>query len=424
MSNKKQTTKNEILNRLSYLKSKHFYEICFFIAILTGALLWLIGIFYGGKASSQFSAFFADCNNFLADMVNVVGYSSQKDPYNNTMYTGFGEKAYPPLIYILTYFFSRLVNMQPYYEANHFLAMYTEPKFLIIFIFFIILQQTLFYETVRIKKDGSDFIKCSTAFAVLFSMPMMFSVERGNTVIAAALASMVYIFYYDSESRVKRELALISLAVAAALKITPAVLGILLIYNKQWKDIIRIIVYGIIICILPFFSLNGGLANIPLMLRNISINLNAYSSDDGCTLLACILRLFNCSFAPWFRTLMKFVTYVFCAIFALYSFLSKVRWEKILSVVMILIILPSHSAYYCTLYMIPAMVEFLNEKEHTYSDFLIFVSFLMIMQPFQIPYLNNIFNYHTALLIIAFVLFFRCFVKTKKKKTIREKLQE
>ncbi|MCM1061323.1 MAG: hypothetical protein NC452_13695 [Eubacterium sp.] len=109
-----------IKNNTIFIKSKRFYEISFVVVILLGFILWIIGIFHGGKDSSQFQVFFRNCRDFFADMLNVVGYSSQKDVYNNTMYTGLGEKAYPPLTYIITYFFSRLVDMQPYYEKNNF----------------------------------------------------------------------------------------------------------------------------------------------------------------------------------------------------------------------------------------------------------------------------------------------------------------
>lgn len=99
-----------------------------------------------------------------------------------------------------------------------------------------------------------------------------------------------YIFNYDSENKVRRELALISLALAASFKLTPAVLGILLIYNKQWKEVVRVIIYGLIFGIVPFLFFHGGLVNIGRMFHNASLNVDKYVSTEGATLTA-----FTCS---------------------------------------------------------------------------------------------------------------------------------
>ena len=141
-----------------------------------------------------------------------------------------------------------------------------------------------FFETVRHNKNGSYGIKLLVAIASLLTAPFLFSVERGNSIILVIALMMAFFFGYDSENKVVKELSLIALAVAAALKISPALLGIILIYKKDWKAAVRTIIYGIIMFFGPFLLLKGGFANIPLMIRNIRLNNEYYMSKWGLTL--------------------------------------------------------------------------------------------------------------------------------------------
>lgn len=406
------------------IKSKKFYEGVFISVIITSFVIWLIKIFYDGNISNQFHLFFHDCADFFADTVNVIGYSSQRDPYNNTMYQGLKEKAYPPLVYVFMYFFSRLADMDKYYQLNRFLEMYQEPKFLIIFLILTVLLMILIYELVRTCKTGSSTTKIFTGIAILVSNPMLFSFERANTIILTMFCTLFFLFYYDSENRIMKELSLIAFAVAVALKITPAVLGIVLLHKRQGKEIFRVIMYSVLLTIVPFAFFEGGLSNLPRMFQNIQLNLSHYTSNNGCTLLASMLSfgIFPFEIISIIKILAPYITYVISAIFLISSFLLPTKWERMMVVCLTLVILPSHSDYYCILYLIPPILAFLNETEHKYSDLLILISILMIMQDIQWK-LNSVFNYHTAILIMTAVMLIRSAKLIDEKLLCRFKLK-
>lgn len=82
-----------------------YYRIVFLLVMFSTLLLWLSGVFRDGQFSEQLDIFFGRFGDFLADFTNVVGYSAQLSPYTNTIYTGLGEKAYPPLTYSVLYLF-------------------------------------------------------------------------------------------------------------------------------------------------------------------------------------------------------------------------------------------------------------------------------------------------------------------------------
>lgn len=382
-----------------FIQTKKFYEIIFCSVLLLSFGIWLFLVLKEGSASRQFDIFFRRCADFFADTLNVVGYSGQRDVYHNMNYTGLGEKAYPPLTYVGTYLLSRLVNMEPYYQANYFLNMYMEPQFFIIVILFLVLTMILLYEVIRTCKNGTEGVKIFTAFAVLLSAPGIYSMERGNTILLTVFFVMIFVFYHDSEKAWLKELALIAFAFSIGLKITPAVLGVLLLYKKQWKEIGRAVIYTLIVVFVPFLVFEGGFANIPQMFSNIQSNLSSYTSVEGCTLTASIFQFTGVNEGA--AGAIGILTYLICAVILVGSFFFREKWKKILAVSLILVILPSHSGYYCILYLVPAMIAFLNEEKHSYHELIILLTFLFIMIDVQSDTMENALNYHLSILVMT-----------------------
>ena len=78
------------------------------------------------------------------------------------------------------------------------------------------------------------------------------AIERGNMALYVIVIILNALIWKDSTVYWKRELALILIAIAAGLKVYPAVLGLLYIKEKRWKESIRLIIYGIIAFFVPF----------------------------------------------------------------------------------------------------------------------------------------------------------------------------
>lgn len=390
------------MEKMKKLLTDHsFYEAVFIAVITFSFLLWLAAIFKNGFHSSQFNLFFGRCADFFADMLNCVGYSSQKDVYHNTMYTGTYEKIYPALPYIITYFFSKLVDMGKYWEANYFLHIYQEPFFLIIYFLFLFAVLLMIYECIRSYKTGSCLVKIGCAAACIFSMPIIFTIERGNLLLVSQFFLMYFIFFYDSSNKVVRESALFALAVAFAFKLTPAVFGILLLYDRKIKEAVRTAMYALLLGVVPFLFFEGGLGNIRQMFQNISDSAIAYTDATGTPLYACFLAL-GMEGSDTRRLIIRVFTYVVCLLIITAGFLGS-KWEKAMGLSIVLMILPSRSGSYCMIYLIPAMILFLNEKEHRISDLLVLFSILLSMYHIQWPG-RQWFDYHLAIIILMLLM--------------------
>lgn len=386
------------------LTSKLFYEIIFICGVLLAFIVWLADIFKSGYSSTQFNLFFGRCKDFFADMTNCVGYSSQKDVYNNTMYTDTYEKIYPALPYILTYCFSRLVDMNKYHEANFFLNMYQEPFFLIVFILCLFIILLMIFECIRANKTGENIVKVGCAMACVLSMPVIFTIERANLILITVFCLLFFVFYYDSDSRVMRELALLSLALAFAFKMTPAVFGMLLLYDKKVKEATRAAIYALLVGIVPFLFFKGGLDNIRLLFRNMSDSLAVYTDAGGTPLYACFLNL-GMEASDSKRFVIRLITYLVCLLIILTGFYSP-RWEAVMGLGIVLLILPGRSASYCVLYLIPAFIVFLNQEEHRISDVIVLFASLLILYHVQWPG-RRWFDYHMAIILLTLFLVVR-----------------
>jgi len=400
------------------LKTKTAFEIIFIAAVMLSFLLWIAYICIDGSSSPQFNMFFQRCEDFMADSTNVLGYSAGRDPYRNLLH-GLEEKAYPPLAYVIMYLISRIVDVSAIVERdNNYFYICNNVQFLTIILIITIITVLIMYTLIQVTKKGKMSVKIMTAMALCCSAPMLYSIERGNTIILTVILCMFFLFYYNSENKVLRELALIALAVAAAFKMTPALLGIMLLYNKQFKEASRTVIYGIIMVFGPFIFLHGGFSNVPLMFQNMKLNLQSYSSIEGCTLAASLNR-FGQTFIKDFIlpdmviAVMKLATVLISIVLlAVVPFL-KFNWEKVAAVVLVLIILPSHSGTYCILYMLPVIVMFLNEEKHRNIDFLYLFCMIMISWDF-ICNATYIFNFNLAVPIMVIALSITGMLNIKK----------
>ena len=401
------------MQKRSFLSNNRYYEKIFITVTLMSFLYWIIIIFIQGSASSQWNIFFKSMDDFLADRLNVIGYSGESDVYNCTYYSGIGEKCYPALTYIFTYLISRVVNLTPYYKKNNFLSLYENKQLLMLIFIIISVTIVVLYESIREYKEGRKIIKLLFALAIILSRPVIFAIERGNTIIISAILVIFYLFNYDNENKKIRYASFMALAVAAALKVTPALLGILLIYEKRWKDARRLIIMGIIMVFLPFIFIKGGFVNILYWIRNVSVHLMIYGDDRGCTLYAGLL--FYLPENKVMHMVAYMITQLVCILFAASGFVIKDKRIIISNILLILIIFPTHSEGYCILYIIPAMIMFFNDKEKIPLDIMALYAYISIMMTCTL-FKDYIFNYHLGLYCLIIYNLIRTFQIINKEK--------
>lgn len=348
--------------------SKKRYETIFLLVASGMLLLWLFLMASGD--STQMQLFIEQCNLFLSDFTNVIIYSADRNPYGSDL-NGAGEHAYFPLSYLITYCFAPFSNA----EVGH--TMWKNPQLMIcILIFFCFSSSVLFVQLYEMK-DGNKAVRFGTASLMLLSGVYMFSLERGNLILISVIMTIYFLTGYQSKNRFIKETAFLALAVSASLKFSPALLGLLLIYEKRLKDAIKLMIYGILVCFLPFLFFQGGFSDIPIFFENVGQNMLKYRhSNFGLDKLLAY-------YPPVVQTLGELLNKI-TALLLLIAVPFQRKWKSLLSLILVMIMLPTHSELYNLLFLFPVFILFLNESKHESADRLYFICFLFLFCPLTI----------------------------------------
>lgn len=317
-------------------------------------------------------------------------FESVRDAANHYPYDW--KAIYPPLIYTVLYFFSKLVPGD-YVTLGGFADASETPNGLLVGTLFLMIVTVavcvLAAERLGLKNRGL----LGLMTVLVFSPAYLFMLERGNVVILALLFLEYYTFNYESDDPVKRELALIALAFATCMKLYPVIFGVLLLRKDKLKKATRCIVYGLVLFIVPFFAM-GGLKEIPHLFENITkISADTIASTKGFgygfkvnvgNIWGAITERLglNGSGVELVGSILLLVVVVQIVAVVL---LAQEKWEKIYGLTMILTLIPSFSWIYNEIYLlIPFVLYFAAHKTMKRSDWVYIILFSLITVP--LPY--------------------------------------
>lgn len=367
------------------LNRKIMFELAF---ILSMSFLGIITFFILCKSGlkQQQGIFFNNENDYFMDFFNHIKYSNERDPYNCT-YLPLCEKTYPPLSYLLLYPLTKLFDYSNQLPGSARTTQFGIMSVVVFLVFASVLFAIILYEL----KNGYKTIRFFTVLAIFMSGIMLFSLERANIIFLSAISLAFFIINYNNENRIFRELSYIALAVAIALKIYPVIFGVILLYNKQFKEIGRLIMYTIITIFLPFLYFKGGFLNIPLLIRNAQESndayiLNGYQYRFGIIPDGIVFGL-NKNDVTIIEGLIL-ISFILCIVTMFISWSYEKHWKTILALTCAVLNTSVTSGYYCGLYIYVPIILFLNDDNHHISDWAYFILMVCILNPYQIEYEN------------------------------------
>lgn len=191
----------------------------------------------------------------FSDFFRQIVYASDLE----NIYFNTNDAPFPPLAYC---FYHILWSMNPI-ELPIKLSSWRELSLyqfnLLLFLIIKIIEILLFY--IAIRKALSRYSETNiNIFVILIILSAPFfagAIERGNIVFLTVILLLFALYFKDADSVWERELALFLIAIAAGLKAYPAVFGLLYIKEKRWKEALRLILYGVVFCLLPFIFVGG-----------------------------------------------------------------------------------------------------------------------------------------------------------------------
>lgn len=340
-----------------------------FLSILLGGIAasFVQILLTHGKAFQ--TLYFHDTMNTFADLFNII----PKPDYGGAKLYTEQSTIYPPMAYVIS---GLLGNFLLPDELSGLLYMdlrNTQLGLMLPLLYTLLCVMPLFYMLYR-KMPGKEIEKILFPMTMVFSAPFLYLFERGNILLLTLVLVCIFMTGQQSKNRFIREISLISLALAASIKIYPALLGLVLLFDKRYKEAIRCVLYGVLFFFVPFLFF-GGISSAKLMLDNIM----AYSSGDFMkstgigfrvdysALLALLTLLTNGSTALGLSIAAS--TLLPMAVLLLgCSFLLEQRWKKVLCLTILMVAVPGFSYTYTLVFYALPVLLYLQEPNRRKTD--------------------------------------------------------
>ena len=340
----------------------------FLSIIVSGIIVSLIRIILThGEALN--TLLFHNPEDTFADFFSIIPASGSMGTY---LYEDLGA-IYPPMAYIVANFLGNFLLPGQLYDMLPMDLRNTQLGLMLTLMYTLLCVLPLCYMLYR-KTPGKEIMKLVFPLCLLFSGPFLYLVERGNILLPTLVLLCAFVVGQQSKSRILREISLLCLALAASIKIYPAIFGLFLLCDKRYKEAVRCVIYGILFFFVPFFFF-GGLPIIKLLIQNLSgYAQSAFMKATGIgfrvdlSALLAGVTLFTDGTAQLGMSIAS-ATMVPIAILLLigFFFLEK-RWKKMLCLSLLMVAMPSFSyTYTMVFYALPALL-FLQDQEHHRKD--------------------------------------------------------
>lgn len=346
-------------------------EVFFVIILLMGLISSIICITWNKDIINQI--FFGDTNDYFMDFYNSM-YHANNDPYAL-------KSIYPPLAYVIYKCFSIFVPNSVLHQSG-FAIRDSQGGNIAFMIYNVIMMSTLVLSIYYYKK-GSVLKRSIFSTLILFSGAFLFTFERGNIILLSLIFLMLFIFCKDHRNKKIREMSLICLAISASLKVYPAILGLILIKEKRYKEAIRAVIYGILIFFIPFIFF-GGIDQIAKLLEGIFLTGGMFAEsgygylvDVSNSVRAILHGALNID-SEITNTVCQIVS-VICLVFGLAILpVMNNKWKEVTLLISIMVLVPSFSGTYTLIFYLIPLIMFLDNKEKEKQDYKYLIFFIFI----------------------------------------------
>ncbi|MDY5871723.1 MAG: glycosyltransferase family 87 protein [Candidatus Methanomethylophilaceae archaeon] len=249
-----------------YFLERYREDPLFFLFLSLSSVIFCVVLFFFivTEGNTLRNMLFEDHAETFMDFFNSVMYSYDR-PYTEW------HVIYPPLI---TVFYGVLGNyMIPYVDpipgmdlahiirsSQMGLMIYLAITSATLFIFFGVIRRH--FSSIKNAKLITWLLAC-----IMVSYPIVYTVERGNSILLTVLALYLFLLTYRSECVWIRRFSYLCLACAAGIKIWPLIFGILVLKERDPRDIVECMVIGAVALLLPFVFTDGTFLD---LLNNIS----------------------------------------------------------------------------------------------------------------------------------------------------------
>lgn len=300
--------------------------------------------------------FVTDHHDTAMDYFNMLSNIYHGDPY-------YADANYPAICFLFWKVMAHFLQL-PWIEE------YGSGKYLredmvaqLGYIFFVLICVLAIWELLSHTAKGNTLQKGLFGAALLFSGPMIYLLERGNILLAVVPFTLLFLALYDSPKRWQRIIAYIALAFAAAIKIYPAVLGLLVLQKKRYKETLLLLILGVVFFAAPFLAF-GGVGTILKMINGVGAA-NSLQTNIGVGYNYCASNLlqFFCGVLGYrLEAVPVWVPFLAAGGCLIAFLLSQTEWQRIYCLILLCILFPAFSYTYTLVLLFVPIVSFFSRS--------------------------------------------------------------
>ena len=339
--------------------------------------------------SSNYEAYFhSDRGDTAMDFFNMLYNVHLDDPY-------WDYSNYPPLVFL---FLQVIHHFIPFPEEGWFggsLSLRTDSIAQICYIAVSLVCIITISEVLKKLASGRYRDKLLFSTALILSGPMVFLYERGNVLLWALVFSLLFYAFYDSEDVKLRYLAYVSLAIAASIKFYPALLGLLVLKKKRYKEAIVLVILGLVFFILPFFYYDG-INSFFSIVKGFSEATRVQTVNQGYGINFCYDNLMGIigAFMGYGKVRVLLIGKVILTAVLVFGCLgTKKEWERLFAIISLCIWIPTFSYTYVLTFLILPIVSFFfseDNKEVSLKNYIVTFLFVFTMIPYALPTIDSV----------------------------------
>lgn len=361
----------------------------------------------------------------FSDFFRQIVYASDLE----NIYFKTTDAPFPPLTYC---FFHLLWLMNPIelpIELKSWRELSNYQFNLVIFLIIMIAQMIMLsFATKKILAQYGEKAICLFLFEIIFSAPFLAgAIERGNVALSVLILLLFALYYRDSDSKFIREVALIFIAVAASIKIYPAIFGLLYLRERRWKEVFRLMLYGTVLFFIPFVFTGGTVGLIQYIKNLISF---AGGDYRRWTSIRCFFAA-SCQYLNWnidAQMIGSWLEKLFIMISIVMVIIEGRNWKQLLFLSGIMTVYVPNSYRYTSIYMFLPLIFLLKElyQKRNGKAYINYLYIVLFSASFTIPvWANNrevdfaIFLPIYLILLVGMLETVSCFIKEQSAKAIK-----
>jgi hypothetical protein len=269
---------------------------------------------------------------------------------------------YPPLAMLFYLVLYRIIPQESI-PADDFVAREHQITVFPFLLLTVLTMLAVAYVLCALRR-GTDLEKKLFAILALLCAPMLYLLDRSNILLLALLFSLLFFYWKDSDSRIKRELSLLCLAIAAGLKIYPALFGLMLVFEKHWREALRCMIYGILSFLLPALAF-GGINPLDMISGLTGTSSAVYFEGFGYKVNFSNTFAFLCESLriSYSRSLLNAIALLLGGITLCAILFQRDSWKRICVIAVLIAAIPGLSYMYVMIFMLIPAVAFLNESD-------------------------------------------------------------